>query len=329
MTNVLDQLRLMTTVVADTGEIAAVKTYKPVDCTTNPSLVLKAMKDPASEALIANEIEVGRKAGLSAEQVTAVLTVAIGAELAALVPGRVSTEVDACLSFDTERSIARAHAIVAEYKNRGVGKEKILIKLATTWEGIRAAEILQAEGIDCNLTLLFSMAQAVACADAKAFLISPFVGRITDWYKKAEGRDAYTPDEDPGVRSVRQIYDYYKSNGVSTVVMGASFRNTDQIKALAGCDNLTIAPTLLDEMSRDTAPLERALSPDRASGVACMTMNEAVFRWQMNADPMATEKLAEGIRNFDADHQKLIRLIAARMQGKVHLGVSSEEVGIA
>jgi transaldolase len=313
MTTVLDQLRTMTTVVADTGEVAAVKTYEPVDCTTNPSLVLKALGDPASEELVAREIEAGKVAGLNAEEVTEVLTVAMGAELAALVPGRVSTEVDACLSFDTESSIARAHDIVTEYEKRGVGKDKILIKLASTWEGIRAAEVLQDEGIDCNLTLLFSMAQAVACADAKSFLISPFVGRITDWYKKAEGRDSYAPDEDPGVKSVRAIYDYYKSNGINTVVMGASFRNTDQIKALAGCDNLTIAPSLLDEMGKDGSDLPRVLSPDQASGMAPIQMDEASFRWEMNADAMTTEKLAEGIRNFDADHRKLIGLIAARM----------------
>lgn len=313
MTSVLEQLREMTVVVADTGEVAAVKKYKPVDCTTNPSLVLAALKDPASEELIAREIEAGRKAGKSAEEVTATLTVAVGAELTKLVPGRVSTEVDAALSFDTAASVERARAIVADYADRGVGKERILIKLASTWEGIRAAEILQQEGIDCNLTLLFSMAQAVACADAGAFLISPFVGRITDWYKKAEGRDSYAPDEDPGVRSVRAIYDYYKSNGIKTVVMGASFRNTDQIKALAGCDNLTIAPKLLDEMAQDNSDLPRVLSPDDASGVAAVTMDEASFRWQMNADAMATEKLAEGIRNFDKDHRTLISLVADRL----------------
>lgn len=313
MTSVLEQLREMTVVVADTGEVAAVKKYKPVDCTTNPSLVLAALKDPASEELIAREIEAGRKAGKSAEEVTATLTVAVGAELTRLVPGRVSTEVDAALSFDTAASVERARAIIADYADRGVGKERILIKLASTWEGIRAAEILQQEGIDCNLTLLFSMAQAVACADAGAFLISPFVGRITDWYKKAEGRDSYAPDEDPGVRSVRAIYDYYKSNGIKTVVMGASFRNTDQIKALAGCDNLTIAPKLLDEMAQDNSDLPRVLSPDDASGVAAVTMDEASFRWQMNADAMATEKLAEGIRNFDKDHRTLISLVADRL----------------
>ena len=313
MTSVLDQLREMTVVVADTGEVAAVKKYKPIDCTTNPSLVLAALKDPASEALIAREIEAGRKAGKSAEDVTATLTVAVGAALSELVPGRVSTEVDANLSFDKDASLARARAIIADYAARGIGKERILIKLASTWEGIRAAEILQKEGIDCNLTLLFSMAQAVACADAGAFLISPFVGRITDWYKKAEGRDSYAPDEDPGVKSVRGIYDYYKSNGITTVVMGASFRNTDQIKALAGCDNLTISPKLLDDLGNDTAKLPRVLSPENASGVARISMDEASFRWQMNGDAMATEKLAEGIRNFDKDHQTLIALVAQRL----------------
>lgn len=315
MTSVLDQLRSMTTVVADTGEVAAVKTYRPVDCTTNPSLVLAAMKDSASEAIVAHEVEAGRKAGLDAKGVADTLTVAIGAELTKLVPGRVSTEVDANLSFDTQASVARGRDIIADYAARGIGRDRILIKLASTWEGIRAAEILQKDGIDCNLTLLFSMAQAVACADAKAFLISPFVGRITDWYKKAEGRDSYTPDEDPGVKSVRRIYDYYKSNGIKTIVMGASFRNTDQIKALAGCDNLTIAPKLLDELAADTNTLPRALSPEAATGLAPVAMNEATFRWQMNADAMATEKLAEGIRNFDKDHATLIALIAKRMNG--------------
>lgn len=315
MTNVLDQLRQMTTVVADTGEVAAVKKYQPVDCTTNPSLVLAAFKDPATETLINREIEAGKAAGLNPEQVTAILTVAIGVGLTEIVPGRVSTEVDANLSYDTKASIKRALEIIAEYKKRGVGKERILIKLAATWEGIRAAEELQKQGIDCNLTLLFSQAQAIACADAGAFLISPFVGRITDWYKKSEGRDSYAPDEDPGVKSVHKIYDYYKSNGIDTIVMGASFRNSDQIKALAGCDNLTIGPKFLDEMSKDNSNLPRALSPENASGVAKVEMNEAAFRWQMNADAMATEKLAEGIRNFDKDHQTLINLIAEKMEG--------------
>ncbi|MCB1355117.1 MAG: hypothetical protein KDK53_00975, partial [Maritimibacter sp.] len=199
------------------------------------------------------------------------LTVALGAELTRLVPGRVSTEVDACLSFDTDASVSRARAIIADYAERGIDRDRILIKLASTWEGIRAAEILQGEGIDCNLTLLFSMSQAVAAAEASAHLISPFVGRITDWFKNAEGRYSCAPDEDPGVLSVRRIYDYYKSNGIGTIVMGASFRNAGQIKALAGCDNLTISPKLLDELASDQGPLERALSPDRVSGVARQT----------------------------------------------------------
>lgn len=313
MNSVLDHLREMTVVVADTGEVEAVKTYKPVDCTTNPSLVLAAIKDPASSALIGDEIEQGRAAGLNAEQITDLLTVAVGAQLAGLVPGRVSTEVDACLSFDTEASIARARAIIAEYAKRGISKDRILIKLAATWEGIRAAEVLQNEGIDCNLTLIFAKAQAIACADAGAYLISPFVGRITDWYKKAEGREAYAPNEDPGVLSVRAIYDYYKSNGIKTIVMGASFRSVDQIKALAGCDNLTIAPKLLEILGNQDESLARVLSPETASGVAAVSMDEAAFRWALNADPMATEKLAEGIRNFDADHKKLIALVAERL----------------
>lgn len=313
MTNVLDQLRQMTTVVADTGEVEAVKKYQPVDCTTNPSLVLAAFKDPATQGLIKREIEAGKAANLTPQQVTDVLTVAIGVGLTKLVPGRVSTEVDANLSYDTKASIKRALEIIAEYEKRGVSKDRILIKLASTWEGIRAAQELQNQGIDCNLTLLFSQAQAVACADAGAFLISPFVGRITDWYKKAEGVDSYAPSEDPGVKSVHAIYDYYKSNGIDTIVMGASFRNSDQIKALAGCDNLTIGPKFLDEMSKDNSELPRVLSPENASGVAKIEMDEATFRWQMNADAMATEKLAEGIRNFDKDHQTLINLVAEKM----------------
>lgn len=313
MANVLEQLREMTVVVADTGEVGAVKRLHPVDCTTNPSLVLGALKDPDSEALVAREIEAARAAGMSAEEVTDTLTVAVGVELTKLVPGRVSTEVDARLSFDKDASVKRARAIIADYAKRGIGKERVLIKLASTWEGIRAAEILQEEGIDCNLTLLFSMAQAVACADAGAFLISPFVGRITDWYKKHEGRDSYAPAEDPGVKSVMRIYDYYKSNGIGTVVMGASFRNTDQIKSLAGCDNLTISPKLMDELAHDRSDLPRALSPETATGMAPVMMDEATFRWEMNADAMATEKLAEGIRNFHADHVKLIEIVSARM----------------
>ena len=314
MQTVLEQLKQMTVVVADTGDVEAIKTYTPVDCTTNPSVVLGALKDPASEELVAREIEAGLKTRRSPEGVADGLTVAIGAELMALVPGRVSTEVDARLSFDTKASVERAQVIIADYANRGIGSERILIKLASTWEGIRAAEILQGKGIDCNLTLLFSMAQAIACADAGAFLISPFVGRITDWYKKTEGRDSYSPEEDPGVQSVGRIYDYYRSNGIDTIVMGASFRNIDQIKALAGCDRLTIAPKLLDELHNDKSVLPRVLSPATASGMTPVSMNERVFRWEMNANAMATEKLAEGIRSFDADHKELIALVAERMK---------------
>ncbi|RYH00984.1 transaldolase [Salipiger sp. IMCC34102] len=309
MTSELDQLREMTTVVADTGEVAAVKRLEPVDCTTNPSLVLKAASDEASKDMIDAEIKKGRAADLSPEEITATLTVAVGAELTKLVPGRVSTEVDARLSFDTDASVERARAIVADYKARSVDKDRILIKLASTWEGIRAAEILQKDGIDCNLTLLFSMAQAIACAEAGAFLISPFVGRITDWYKARDGVKGYLPDDDPGVKSVRKIYDYYKCNGIETVVMGASFRNIHQIEALAGCDRLTISPDLLDELAKKQADLPRKLSPTKAERSERRTMDEAAFRWEMNADPMATEKLAEGIRKFDADHQKLIELV--------------------
>ena len=312
MKTVLDQLRDMTVVVADTGDVTAVKRYQPIDCTTNPSLVLAALSDPASEEMIVDEIEAGRNAGLSALTLTDTLTVAVGARLSGLVPGRVSTEVDARLSFDTDASVARARAILADYAERGVDRQRILIKLASTWEGIRAAEILQDEGTDCNLTLLFSMAQAVACADAGAYLISPFVGRITDWYRKAEGVDGYDALQDPGVNSVRKIYDYYKANGIATVVMGASFRNTGQIKALAGCDNLTISPKLLDELSSEVADLPRALRPGQAHAEPRKPITEAQFRWDMNADAMASEKLAEGIRNFDADHQQLTRIIAER-----------------
>ena len=308
-TNSLDQLRQMTTVVADTGDVDAVKRYAPVDCTTNPSLILKAAQDPASLDIINAEVAAGRAKGLSAEEICATLTVAFGVTLTKLVPGRVSTEVDACLSFNTEASIARGREIIADYATSGVDKSRILIKLAATWEGIRAAEVLQKEGIDCNLTLVFSMSQALGSAQAGAFLISPFVGRITDWYKKAEGRDGYAADEDPGVKSVREIYRNFKAEGIETVVMGASFRNIGQIKALAGCDNLTIAPTLLDELENETGELTRVLSPVTELTAPTATLSEADFRYQINADPMATELMASGIRSFDQDHKKLIALV--------------------
>jgi transaldolase len=310
MASKLDQLREMTVVVADTGDIEAVRRLKPQDCTTNPSIVLKALNSPAFATHLSDGVAAGR-AGGDVSAIAQSLTVAVGAELAGIVPGRVSTEVDARLSFDTDASIAKAHSLIEAYEAKGIGRERILIKLASTWEGIRAAETLQKEGIDCNLTLLFSMVQARACADAGVFLISPFVGRITDWYSKSTGQ-TYTPDTDPGVQSVRSIYRYYKENGIGTVVMGASFRNTGQIEALAGCDRLTISPDLLTKLSEDDGALPRKLSPQEAAGKA-EPIDEPDFRWDLNEDAMATEKLAEGIRNFHADAIKLETLIGERL----------------
>jgi transaldolase len=240
------------------------------------------------------------------------LAISVGAALAKLVPGRVSTEVDADLSFDTQASLTKARSIIAQYKERGIEKDRILIKLASTWEGIRAAEVLQKEGIDCNLTLLFSRAQAIACADAKAFLISPFVGRILDWYKKSTGEN-YTSETDPGVVSVRSIYNYYKVNGIETIVMGASFRNAGEIEALAGCDRLTISPALLDELDAASGDLPRVLSPTKTTPDPRVTLDEKAFRWAMNEDAMATEKLAEGIRAFAKDLGTLRGLVAKKL----------------
>jgi transaldolase len=319
MASKLEQLRAMTVVVADSGDIDSIKALKPVDCTTNPSLLLKAAEMPAYDHLIEEALAWGRKQGGTNEAIVAAtgdrLATTFGTELTKLVPGRVSTEVDADLSFDTKATIAKAHAIIADYKARGVEKDRILIKVASTWEGIRAAEQIQKDGIDCNLTLLFSHAQATACADAGVFLISPFVGRILDWYKKAEGRD-FTPEEDPGVLSVRDIYADYKARGVKTVVMGASFRSPGEIEALAGCDRLTIAPNLLQALDADQGKLERKLSPEgHASKPATGKLEERAFRWAMNEDAMATEKLAEGIRGFAKDLGKLRTLIAKRIDG--------------
>ena len=312
MTSKLEQLRQMSVVVADTGDIEAVRKFKPEDCTTNPSIVLAALGSPAFADVVTKAIEDGRRAGHDASGIAGDLTVAVGAELSKIVPGRVSTEVDSRISFDVEASIARAREIIETYDRLGIGRERVLIKLASTWEGIRAAEMLQKEGIDCNLTLLFSMAQAKACADAGVFLISPFVGRITDWYKAKTGTTTYAPDEDPGVQSVRRIYDYYKGHGIPTVVMGASFRSAGQIEALAGCDRLTIAPGLLDELSKDQGELERKLTP---SGGTAPTerLSEADFRWEMNEDEMASDKLAEGIRKFHADAVKLEKMLGERV----------------
>ena len=309
MTSVLDQLRGVTTVVADTGELGAVRKYKPVDCTTNPSLVLKAFENEESKAVLDAEIAKGRAAGLGADAIAATLPIALGVELSKLIPGRISTEVEANLSFDTDASVKRALEIVEAYAARGVGKDRILIKLAATWEGIRAAEELQKQGIDCNLTLIFSLTQAIACADAGAFLISPFVGRITDWFKKADGVDGYEAAKDPGVLSVKTIYDYYKSNGIDTIVMGASFRNVDQIKALSGCDNLTISPALLEELGSEEADLPLALSPEMATAAEAQSIDAATFRWNVAMDPMANELLAKGIRGFDQDFNKMLALL--------------------
>jgi len=306
MSSALEQLRNVTTVVADTGDVDAVKALRPVDCTTNPSIILKAIQSPAFADMFADEVGKGKAAGKTALQIADALTVGVGAT-------RVSTEVDANLSFDTEASIAKGRALIAAYEARGIARDRILIKLASTWEGIRAAEVLEAEGINCNLTLLFAQVQAQACADAGVYLISPFVGRITDWYGKAQGR-TFTAEEDPGVLSVRSIFADYKARGVKTVVMGASFRNTGQIKALAGCDRLTIAPNLLEELAADQGAVPAVLDAAKVAPAAPRArITEAEFRWQLNADAMATEKLAEGIRNFDADHRKLLTLISERL----------------
>lgn len=316
MASKLDQLREMTVVVADTGDIDAIKKFKPVDCTTNPTLVLKAIGLPAYEPILADAVVWGKRQGGSQDAVIKAigdrLAVAVGTELTKLVAGRVSTEVDADLSFDTAATVEKARAIIAAYKANGVERDRILIKVAGTWEGIRASEILQKEGIDTNMTLIFDIAQAIACADAKAFLISPFVGRILDWYVKAEGR-TFTPDEDPGVVSVHGIYDYYKAHGIPTVVMGASFRSQGEVEALAGCDRLTISPALLDALAADNGTLKRALSPSKPGPKPpVVKLDEKAFRWAMNQNPMATEKLAEGIRLFAKDLGELRNIVAKR-----------------
>jgi transaldolase len=319
MPSKLDQLREMTVVVADTGDIEAVRRLKPQDCTTNPTLLLKAAGSPGGADLVVEALRWGRGQGGSREGVVAAicdrLAVGVGAELARIVPGRVSTEIDADLSFDTAATVARARQLIASYGALGIGRERILVKIAATWEGIRAAEILQREGIDCNLTLLFSLPQAIACADAGAFLISPFVGRILDWHVKGGG-GPYTGETDPGVLSVRSIYTAYKKQGVPTVVMGASFRNAGEIEALAGCDRLTISPALLDELAADQGPLPRRLSPEKATDAPAWTsLDEPGFRFALNEDAMATEKLAEGIRQFVRDLAALRQLVAQRLEG--------------
>ncbi len=314
MTSKLEQLRAMTTVVADTGDMDAIRAYRPTDCTTNPTLILKAAQMEAYAHLVDEAVVWARSHNKPSSAAVDRVAINFGEELSKIVPGRVSTEVDADLSFDVERTVEKARAIIAEYERRGVGRERILIKVAATWEGVVAAELLQQEGIDCNLTLIFSLAQAVACAQAKVYLISPFVGRILDWHVKAQGR-SFAPAEDPGVLSVRNIYAYYKAHGVDTVVMGASFRNQGEIEELAGCDRLTISPQLLDQLSRDEGELKRRLSPDiAAQAPARMLLDEAGFRWLLNEDAMATEKLAEGIRAFAKDLRSLQMMMSKKLE---------------
>ncbi len=309
--NRLQQLQTMTTIVADTGEIDEIKKYRPTDATTNPSLILKAAGKPEYKNLIDEAIEWGKNQGKSLhEKIDFAITkifVNFGVEILNIVPGRVSTEVDARLSFDVEGSIHKAKQYITLYEKAGIGRERILIKLASTWEGILAAHELEKEGIHCNMTLMFHMAQAIACADAKATLISPFVGRILDWHKKAENRESYPPQEDPGVISVANIYNYYKKFNYRTQVMGASFRNIDEILELAGCDLLTISPNLLHELSQGEEAVHRKLDPKNAHHLKLErhTLDEKSFRWMVNESSMATEKLAEGIRKFAEDTVKL------------------------
>ncbi len=309
--NKLQQLREMTVVVADTGELSAIAEYKPQDATTNPSLLLKVAQDSKYDPFIDQAV-----ASANGDLVDAVdnFAVDIGCEILKIIPGRVSTEVDARLSFDTQSTVEKARKLVSLYKDRSVERDRILIKIAATWEGIKAAELLEKEGINCNLTLLFSFAQAVACAEARVFLISPFVGRILDWHKANGGQESYPALEDPGVISVTKIYNYYKQHGYSTIVMGASFRNVGEIEALAGCDYLTIGPNYLEELRNDEGELLQRLSAsDAGEAQAKLSLDERTFRWMQNDDAMATEKLAQGIRSFAADQVKLEELIAPKM----------------
>lgn len=316
MATTLEQLKSMTTIVADTGDIEAIKRYHPEDATTNPSLILKAAQIPEYSALIDDAIAWAKtQSNDPAQQIEDAgdkLAVNIGVEILKTVPGRISTEVDARLSFDKQSSIEKAHKLVSLYQAAGIDKSRILIKLASTWEGICAAKELEQDGINCNLTLLFSFAQARACAEAGVFLISPFVGRILDWYKKSTGQD-YTASEDPGVVSVTDIYNYYKRHGYKTVVMGASFRNTGEIIELAGCDRLTIGPSLLEELANSNQVIDVKLQDTQNIVSPETALTEAQFRWEFNQDAMAVEKLAEGIRNFAIDQGKLEQMLKQRI----------------
>jgi len=317
--NLLDQLKLYTKVVADTGDFSSIEVYKPVDATTNPSLIFAASQDQKYASLVDDAVEFGKKQSKD-KQVQLVksmdkLAVNFGLKILEIVPGRVSTEVDARLSFDTVGSVDKARELINLYEASGISRERVLIKLASTWEGIKAAEVLEKEGIHCNLTLLFSFAQAIACAEANVRLISPFVGRILDWFKKERGVEEIPSAEDPGVLSVKNIFNYYKKFGYKTQVMGASFRNIGEITELAGCELLTIAPKLLKELESTEGVLGRKLSEEDAkqSDFEKISLDEKSFRWLMNEDPMATEKLAEGIRNFTKDLLKLEKQIASRL----------------
>ena len=314
--NKLDQLKSMTQVVADTGDVDAIIQYQPQDATTNPSLLLKAADLPRYQPLLDEAQLWGRDQGASPAARAAAacdyLAVSIGLEIQQSIPGRVSTEVDARLSFDRDATVARAHSLIDLYESRGSHRDRVLIKIASTWEGIQAAGELEKQGINCNLTLLFGFAQAVACAEVGAYLISPFVGRILDWHLAASGQSSIAAEQDPGVLSVTEIYNYYKHYGYKTVVMGASFRNTGEIEQLAGCDRLTISPALMQALADDDSLLQRKLDAERVADVgAKLELDEKDFRWMMNQDAMATEKLADGIRQFARDQEKLeSRLVA-------------------
>ena len=306
--NQLQQLKQFTTVVADTGDFQSIKQFTPQDATTNPSLILKAVQKPEYRHLLENAVK--EYPGMPTGDIIDRVLVAFGMEILKIIPGRVSTEVDAALSFDTEATVAKGRELIALYEAAGAGRARVLIKIASTWEGIRAAEILQKDGIRCNMTLLFALPQAIACAEAGAQLISPFVGRIYDYYKKSTGID-YMGAEDPGVQSVKRIYSYYRKFGYKTEVMGASFRNTSQILELAGCDLLTISPDLLQKLAETEGTVERKLGDDAASvSIERVKLDEKAFRFMMNEDAMATDKLAEGIRAFCADSGKLKQMIA-------------------
>lgn len=315
--NQLDELKKYTTVVADTGDFESLKQYSPTDSTTNPSLIYAASQQPQYRHLLEEAIRHGKsKKEDPLSHALDKVFVNFGLEILKIVPGRVSTEVDARLSFDVEGSIAKARHLIALYEAAGVDRKRILIKLASTWEGVLAAKTLEKEGIHCNMTLLFSLPQAIACAEAKATLISPFVGRILDWYKKNENVASYPPAEDPGVKSVTKIYNYYKKFGFKTQIMGASFRNKDEILELAGCDLLTIAPSLLEELKTNSTPVVRKLDPEKAkhSTLEKVHIDEKTFRYLLNEDAMATEKLSEGIRNFAKDIVKLEKLLKGMIE---------------